>query len=164
MKIVPSFLLMTCLLLPLAACTQDDAKPARSARAAVPPPASEERSEWAAYVQDAVGRNLGNIVNQPYVYFLPGESAEDFDGQYERMAEKIKTDIARGIVRGNMLAYASPASNRIADIVVEGFESVPAGSMRGVRVLFIGKADDGERVRAAAEPAGVDFVFVDTGR
>jgi len=163
MKIIPSVLLMSCLLLPLAACTQDDAKPTRSQRAPVPVPASEERGEWAAYVQDTVGRNLGNIVNQPYVYFLPGESAEDFDGQYERMADKIKTDLMRGIVRGNMLAYASPASNRLADMVVEGFEGVPEGTMKGVRVLFIGKLDDGERVRVAAAPSGADYVFVDTG-
>jgi len=162
MKTLPSLLLTACLVLPLAACNQDDAKSAQTQRAPLSAPSGDDRSEWATYVGDAVGRNLGNIVNQPYVYLLPGESHEDFEGSYERLAEKIKTDLARGVLRGNMLAYASPASDKIADIVVEGFAEVAEDSMKGVRVLFIGKAADGERVRAAVTAAGVDYVFVDT--
>jgi hypothetical protein len=33
--------------------------------------------------------------------------------------------------------------------------------MKGVRVVFIGDAADGERVKAAVAPAGVDYVFVE---
>jgi len=162
MKNLPSLLLMACLVLPLAACNQDGAKSSQTQRAPLSAPSGEDRSEWAAYVGDAVGRNLGNIVNQPYVYLLPGESHEDFEGSYERLAEKIRNDLARGVLRGNLLAYASPASDKIADIVIEGFTDVAEDSMKGVRVLFIGKTVDGDRVRAAVAPAGVDYVFVDT--
>jgi hypothetical protein len=30
-----------------------------------------------------------------------------------------------------------------------------------VRVLFIGKAEDSERVRAAVEPTGAEYLFVE---
>jgi hypothetical protein len=45
--------------------------------------------------------------------------------------------------------------------VVASFKNVPPGTMKGVRVLFIGKAADSERVKAAVAPAGVDYVFVE---
>jgi hypothetical protein len=111
-----------------------------------------------------VPRNLAGIPNQPYVYFLPGESASDFQDQYDRLLEKAQADVGRGIITGNMLAYASPASAKMADMVIAAFDGVPAGSMKGVRVLFIGKAADGERVKAAVSPAGVEYVFVDTDK
>jgi len=162
MKPVTYLMLLACLMLPLAACKEEAPKPVE--RPAVSVPAGEDHSEWVAYVSDTVGRNMGNITNQPYVYFLPGESSEDFEGNYERLAEKVMGDITRGVLRGNMLAFSSPASSKIADIVVASFEGVVPDSMKGVRLLFIGTAADGERVREAVTPAGLDYVFVDTGR
>jgi len=163
MKTVTSLLLMACLALPLTAC-KDDA-PKQAERLAVSIPAGDDHAEWVAYVSDTVGRNMGTITNQPYVYFLPlGGSDEEFEGNYERLAEKVMGDIARGVLRGNMLAFSSPASDKIADIVVQSFEGVTPDSMKGVRLLFIGTAADGERVREAVSPAGLDYVFVDTGK
>jgi hypothetical protein len=52
----------------------------------------------------------------------------------------------------------------MADLVVAAFNGVPAASMKGVRVLFIGKAADSARVQAAVTPAGVEYVFVDTDK
>jgi len=163
MKIVTHLMLLACLVLPLAAC-KDDA-PKTVERPAVAVPAGDDHAQWLAYVSDTVGRNMGNITNQPYVYFLPlGETEEEFEGNYERLSEKVMGDIARGVLRGNMLAFSSPASDKIADIVVQSFDGVTPDSMKGVRLLFIGKATDGERVREAVSPAGLDYVFVDTGR
>ena len=52
----------------------------------------------------------------------------------------------------------------MGDLVIDAFNGVPADSMKGVRVLFIGKAADGDRVKTAVAPAGVDYVFVDTDK
>jgi hypothetical protein len=49
----------------------------------------------------------------------------------------------------------------MADLVLAAFEGVPADSMKGVRVLFIGDAADDARVKAAVSPAGVDYVFIE---
>ena len=94
---------------------------------------------------------MEGIGNQPFVYFLPSTAgAEDQTGAYERLLDKAKGDVARGIVKGNLLAYASADSARMGDIVVESFAGVPADTMKGVRVLFIGTAADNERARPPA--------------
>jgi hypothetical protein len=163
MKTVTRLLMIACLVLPFMACKKHEApkaveKPAMSA------PKTDDRQAWVDYLNDVVPRHMAGIPNQPYVYLLPGESAPDFQDQYDRMLEKAQGDVARGIIAGNMLAYASPASAKMGDLVIAAFDGVPADSMKGVRVLFIGKAADSERVKAAVAPAGVEYVFVDTGK
>ncbi|HVI57522.1 MAG TPA: hypothetical protein VM619_01435 [Luteimonas sp.] len=154
-------LLVACLVLPFAACKKEEA-PKEAPKAALTAPTTDDNAAWRTYVSDVVMRNMGGISNQPYVYLLPGESTPDFQGSYDRLLEKAKTDVARGIISGNMLAYASPASAKMADIVVESFKDVPAETMKGVRVLFVGHAADNDRVKAAVTPAGVDYTFVQT--
>jgi hypothetical protein len=156
-------LMIACLVLPFMACKKQEA-PAPVVKAPMSAPKTDERQAWVDYLNDVVPRHMAGIPNQPYVYLLPGESAPDFQDQYDRMLDKAKSDVARGIITGNMLAYASPASAKMADMVIAAFDGVPAGSMKGVRVLFIGKAADGERVKAAVSPAGVEYVFVDTDK
>jgi len=152
--------LIACLVLPFAACKKEEA-PKEAPKAALAAPTTDDTAAWRAYVSDVVTRNMGEISSQPYVYLLPGESTPDFQGSYDRLLEKAQSDVARGIVSGNMLAYASAASAKMADIVVASFKTVPPATMKGVKVLFIGKAEDNERVKAAVAPAGVDYVFIE---
>ncbi|MEO5565264.1 MAG: hypothetical protein ABIR05_01160 [Luteimonas sp.] len=161
MKTMTRLILIACLVLPFSACKKQEA-PAAVVKAPMAAPATDDRQAWVDYLNDVVPRNMAGIANQPYVYLLPGESASDFQDQYDRLLEKAQSDVARGIITGNLLAYASPASNRMADLVIAAFDGVPVGSMKGVRVLFIGHAADGERVKAAVQPSGVEFVLVDT--
>jgi hypothetical protein len=153
-------LMVLCLALPFAGCKKQEA-PVEAVKAPVPAPVNENRQAWLDYLSDVVTRNMGGIQNQPFVYMLPGESTADFKDQYDRLLEKAKGDVSRGVISGNMLAYGSPASAKMADLVIESFKDVPAGSMKGVKVLFIGKPADGERVKAALAPTGVDYVFVE---
>ncbi len=160
MKNLTHLLMIACLVLPFAACKKQEAQVA----AVKPPmsaPTTDDRQAWLDYLQDVVPRNMGGISNQPYVYMLPGESAPDFKDQYDRLQEKAKSDVGSGIIEGNMLAYGGPASARMADMIAASFKDVPPGTMKGVKVLFIGKAADNERVKAAVTPAGVDYVFVE---
>ena len=46
-------------------------------------------------------------------------------------------------------------------MIVEAFTDIPAGSMKDVRVLFIGQAADSDRVKAAIEPSSANYVFVE---
>ena len=161
MKTLTRLLMVACLVLPFAACKKAEA-PVAEVKAPMSAPTTDDRQAWSDYLQDIVPRHMGGIVNQPYVYLLPGESAPDFQDQYDRLLEKTTQDVGRGIVEGNMLAYGGPASAKVADMIVASFKNVPPGTMKGVRVLFIGKAADNERVKAAVTPAGVDYVFVET--
>ena len=163
MKNMTRMILVAILALPLlAGCKKEEAPKVEAQPLSAP--ASDDLGAWRDYLQDVVPRNMGGIANQPYVYLLPGESAPDFQAQYDRMLEKAQSDVGRGIIAGNMLAYASPPSAKMADIVVASFEGVQPATMKGVRVLFIGQPADGERVRAAVEPAGVNYVFVDSSK
>ncbi len=163
MKTMTRLLMIACLVLPFMACKKQEAA-APVVKAPMSAPKTDDRQAWVDYLNDVVPRHMAGIPNQPYVYLLPGESAPDFQDQYDRMLDKAKSDVARGIITGNMLAYASPASAKMADMVIAAFDGVPAESMKGVRVLFIGKAADSERVKAAVSPAGVEYVFVDTAK
>lgn len=163
MKTMTRLLMIACLVLPFMACKKQEAA-APVVKAPMSAPKTDDRQAWVDYLNDVVPRHMAGIPNQPYVYLLPGESAPDFQDQYDRMLDKAKSDVARGIITGNMLAYASPASAKMGDMVIAAFDGVPAESMKGVRVLFIGKAVDGERVKAAVSPAGVEYVFVDTAK
>ena len=160
MKLLSRLMLVACLVLPFAACKKEEAaKPVVNAPMAAP--TNDDMNAWRSYLQDIVPRYMGAGANPPYVYLLPGESTPDFNDVYMRLAQKAKEDIGRGIVSGNLLAFASPASAKAADMVVEAFKDVPPGSMKGVKVLFIGKPADNDRVKAAVAAAGVDYTFVE---
>jgi hypothetical protein len=144
----------------LAACQKDEA-PKAAAAAPVAAPTNDDVNAWQAYASDVVKRNMDGVTNSPYVYFLPAEGSADFQGQYDAQLDKVKTDITRGILEGNMLAFVSPASAKMADLVVAAFADQQPNTMKGVKVLFIGQAADGERVKAAVTPSGVNYVFVE---
>ena len=160
MTITTRLLLIACLVLPFAACMKEEA-PQQAVQAPVAKPAGEDINAWQAYVTDVVKRNMGGVNTSPYIYFLPGESSADFQGEYDRMLEKVQGDLGRGIVSGNMIAFASPASAKLGDLATAAFTGLDSGSLDGVVVLFIGDAADSERVGAAVTPSGATYKFVE---
>lgn len=160
MKLSHRVLLIACLVLPFAACKKEEA-PVEAVKAPLAAPANDDRQAWMAYLSDVVNRNMDGIQNQPFVYMVPSEALPDFADQYDRLLEKAKMDVARGIIAGNLLAYGGHSSAKVGDLVVESFKDVEPNSMKGVKVLFIGQAADSERVKAAVAPAGVDYKFVE---
>jgi hypothetical protein len=159
MTLSARLMLIACLALPFAACKKEEAAPVE--KAALTAPKNDDRAAWSAYLSDVVTRNMEGIQNQPFVYMVPSEALPDFADQYERLLEKAKTDVARGIISGNLLAYGGYNSPKVADMVVESFKDVQPNSMKGVRVLFIGQAADSPRVEAAVKPAGVEYKFIE---
>jgi len=162
MKTTTRLFLTAFLALPLLAACKKEEAPVAVVAAPLTAPATADDGAWRTYVSDVVTRNMEGIANQPYVYYLPAPTGdEDADaGAYGRLQDKARSDVARGIVRGNMLAYASADSTKMADIIVESFGGVAPDTMKGVRVLFIGSPADRDRVVEAVTPAGVEFVFV----
>ena len=164
MNFIVRLMLVAALALTLAACKQPEAQ--KSAEA--PPvavPQNDDAGAWRAYVTDVVTRNLDGVTaSSPYVYLLPAEGSADFQPKYDALRDKAKNDIAYGIPAGNMLAYsaASTSSTKIADLVVDAFAEAKPDSLKGVKLLFIGKAADNELVKAAVIPTGVNYVFVET--
>ncbi|TWI10666.1 hypothetical protein [Aerolutibacter ruishenii] len=164
MKTTTRLMLTACLALPLlAACKKEDAaKPEAVVQAPLVAPTTNDENAWGTYLQDVVKRNLDGVTGQPYLYFLPAEETPDFQGYYDRLLEQASTDLQRGILEGNLVAYGSPSSSRMADLVIASFAKVQPGAMKGVKMLFLGNSADNERVKAAVAPAGVDYKFIET--
>jgi len=165
MKTVNRLLLAACLVLPFAACKKNEEAAAPVVAAPLSAPTTADDGEWKKYLQDVVTRNMGNITNSPFVYYLPakaeGESDEEYQGKYDRQLEQASNAMARGVVAGNLIAFASPDSAKMADLITTSFKDVPPDAMKGVRILFIGAEADNERVKAVVAPTGVDYVFVE---
>ncbi len=160
MKCLNRLMLIACLALPFAGCKKEEAAPVE--RAPVAAPTTDDKAAWQEYLNDQVPRHMEGITNSPFVYRVPATENPDDPDEYNRLLDKAKSDVARGIVRGNILAYAGLDPTRTADLVVSAFELVGPDTMKGVRVVYIGDAANSERVKAAVEPAGVDYVFVST--
>lgn len=154
--------LATMTTLALAACKKEEAPaPAPEAAPALVVPGKDDNAGWKQYLQAVVGENLGNISNSPFLYYLPPESDPDFQGSYDRQLDSVKTALSRGVQPGNMLAFGSSASAKMAELIEASFKDVQADSMKGVRVLFIGTPADSERVQAVVKPTGAEYVFVE---
>ncbi|AKC88417.1 hypothetical protein [Pseudoxanthomonas suwonensis] len=158
-------LLLACMLaspLALTACKKEAAVGNEAAEKKVlVAPAKDDDAGWKAYLPAVVQENMGTITNNPFLYYLPPESDPEFEAKYERQAEAAKTAMARGVQKGNLLAFGSPASARMADLMLYAFADVPENTLSGVRILFIGDAVDNERVQAGLAPTGADYVFVE---
>lgn len=161
MKTTTRLLLIACLVLPLlAACKKDEAPKVEAVQAPLVAPAGTDSAAWDAYLTQVVTRNIDGATNV-YLYTLPSETAADFEGEYGRQLEKAQADVARGGVEGTLLAYGSQNSAKSADLAIASFSKAQAGSMKGVKVLFIGAPADSERVKAAVAPSGSDYKFVE---
>ncbi len=149
----------------LAGCGQQEqaAAPAQAEKVALvaPTDASNER-EWRTYLVEVVKQNMPErLRSQPFMYYLPTSAREDFQGEYERQLDNVAGVVARGVLPGNMLAFGSPESAKMADLIVEVFAEASSGSFNEVRVLFIGKAEDSDRVAQAVQASGAEYVFVE---
>ena len=149
----------------LAACGKEEADPAATqpvAAAPVSAPASTDDAAWREYLVAVAKQHMQGIRNNPYMYYLPSAQDPEFDAKYARQLENVEGVIARTVLPGNMLAFGSPESGRMADLVETAFTNwAEANAFDGVRVLFIGKQEDRARVEAALQPTGAEFVFVE---
>lgn len=161
MNTIARLLMIAVLALPLAACNQAEEAPKATEKAPISAPTDDDAAAWRVYVPDVVNRHMDGVTSAPFVYLLPSEASDDFQGSYDRLLDKARSDVSRGILKGNMLAYASPNSAKTADLIVAAFADVKPGKLKGVKLLFIGKAEDSDRVKAAVEASGVNYVFVE---
>ena len=161
MKNTMRVMLAASLVLGFTACKKEEAAPAAEAQQALVAPAKDDDAGWRKYLQAVAVQNMGNITNNPFLYYLVPESDPEFAAKYERQVESAKTAMARGVQKGNLLAFGSPASAKMADLIEAAFKDVEADSMKGVRVVFIGQAADNARVQTILQPTGAEYIFVE---
>ena len=66
------------------------------------------------------------------IYDVPGIPACTGRELTERLLEQASTDLQRGILEGNLVAYGSPSSAKMADLVVASFAKVQPGAMKAL--------------------------------
>lgn len=130
-------------------------------------PTGEDNDAWKAYLGQVVGQNQAGVTDRVFPYYLPMNSdtltEADKDGrtQYARQLENVNTVVLRTVLPGNLLAFGSPDSTKMADLIVTAFTGAEPDALQGSQVLFIGKPEDRNRVQSAVEAAGAKFVFVE---
>ena len=155
----------------LAACQSPDEEEtkatAKAPEAPLVAPKSTNDKEWVPYLQQVVSRNMAGVTDRVSPYYLPANAtvpaADDADGRskYDRQLENVNTVVSRTVLPGNMLAFGSPDSAKMADLIVAAFTGGLPDALKGSQVLFIGKAEDNARVQAAVEAVGAKYIFVE---
>ncbi len=107
--------------LALAACNkQSDQQAAQQTAQQAPKPSdANDAKAWNAYLGQIVQKNMqGMTANQPYAYLVKAPDSDDAKAQNERQLQSIQDTVARGVLPGNMLAFAGPDSAATADLVM----------------------------------------------
>ncbi len=148
------------LLLVFTGCTKKEEAPVVDVPLHAPASQTDDKG-WKAYFQDVINRNSQGVTDRSMAYYLPPPGGADYEGMYARQLSGVSDTVARGVLPGNLLAFMSPDSTRMADLVVAAFKNPSAGSMKGVIVIFVGKTADNERVKAAVTPTGATYRFIE---
>ncbi|NUO72474.1 MAG: hypothetical protein HOQ10_07140 [Frateuria sp.] len=148
--------------LALSACNKQEDNQQAAQQAAVPKPTNPSDAQaWNAYLGQIVQNNMqGMTAERPYAYLVPAGDDDDAKAKYDRQLQNVQETIARGVLPGNLLAFAGPSSTKTADFVVAAFKDAKPGSFKDVIVLFIGDQADKDRVTAALQPIGATVRFV----
>lgn len=148
------------MLLLFTGCKKEEAAAVVAAPLTAPANQTDDNG-WKAYFQDVIGRNSQGVTDRSIAYYLPAPGGAEYEGKYGRQMDGVKDVVARGVLPGNLMAFMSPDSTKMADLIVEAFKGASAGSMKGVIVLFVGKAADNDRVKAAVAPTAATYRFVE---
>ena len=122
--------------------------------------ANIEATTWQAYLQQVVTSNMEGISNTPYAYFVPSAKYPENEGAIGRVQGQINDVVAATVLPGNMIAVGGPDSSTSALMLESAFKQASPGSFKGVVVLFIGDQADEAAVKAAIDPSGATFKFV----
>lgn len=156
--------LLTLPLFAVTACKKEEAAAPAAAPVAAPvtmPTDPNDTAAWKNYLVGVAKQNMQGIRQRPYMYYVPAGDTPEILEQVDRQESDVTDVVGRGILPGNMIAFGSPDSTRMADLIVEAFKVSRPNSLKDVRVLFIGAVADEQRVRDAVAPSAAEFVFVE---
>jgi hypothetical protein len=148
----------------LSACNkqQDDQQATQAQAQTVAKPTNpNDAKAWSDYLGDLVQKNLqGMTASQPFAYLVDAADTDAAKANNDRQLSNVQDSVARGVLPGNLMAFAGPNSAKTADLLVAAFKDAKPGSFKGVIVLFIGDKVDEQRVSDAIKPTGATFHFV----
>lgn len=140
--------------LSLTACQQEAPKVENQVTMPTNPSDTEA---WKKYVAAVVKTYVPPGQNARF-FVTFAEANQDAD-KTARLIENTRNFLLRGVAEGTLLPFASPDSALMAEIIEKAFAEPQADKLKGSKVLFIGKPEEQERVRAAVTAWGAEFVF-----
>ena len=149
--------------LSLSACNnQDDNQQASTQVQKLTKPSDpNDAKAWGAYLTQIVQAHMqGMTATQPYPYMVPAGDDDASQASRDRQLQNVQDTVARGVLPGNLLAFAGPDSGKTADLITTAFKDAKPGSFKGVIVLFIGDQADEQRVDDVLKPTGAEVRFV----
>jgi len=127
-------------------------------------PKTGDDKQWKPYLQQVISQHMEGVTDRVYPYYLPANNmVVEGDGRtpFDRQSENVTSVISRTVLPGNMLAFGSPDSAKMADLILSAFSGAKPDALKGSQVLFIGKPEDSARVQAPIEAAGAKYIFVE---
>ena len=162
----PIALFLLAAVLGLSACTtpEGEGETAKAAKvvAQLPAPSSNDDKLWKPYLAQQIGKHMDVVTDRVISYYLPADNATvEADGRtkYDRLSEGVTAAVSRTVLPGNLLAFGSPDSKRMADMIVSAFSGAKPDALKGSHVLFIGKAEDSARIQPLVEASGAKYIF-----
>jgi hypothetical protein len=158
--------------LALSACQRDSGQTAAPDQATapverVPVPVGNDTEAWKAYMRQELAPHMDpRRFRRPFSYFIPAvdpaaEDAAEMKRQFDAQLQNVENAIGRGIQAGTMLSFAGPDSKAVGDVIEQAFKLAGPKTLTGVRIVVIASADQRERIAAAVEPSGAEFIFVE---
>ena len=129
---------------------------------------TDDSNAWKQYLGSVAAKPEYQevVTDRTIPYFLPSNSKTpdnlantEESSPYSRQMEVVQPANERTVTKGNLLVFGSPDSKTMADFIVEAFTGAVPTALKGSHVLFIGKSEDAERVKAVVEAAGGGFLF-----
>jgi len=140
---------------------QEDNQQTTQQATATKPSDPNDAQAWNAYLGQIVQNNMqGMTAERPYAYMVPAGDDDEAKAKYDRQLQNVQDTVARGVLPGNLLAFAGPNSAKTADFILAAFQGAKPGSFKDVIVLFIGDQADKDRVTAGLQPTGATVRFV----
>ena len=162
----PTALLLLAAMFGLSACetSEQDVETAKKTEtaAAIATPTTSDDKLWKPYLAQQIGKHMDVVSDRLFSYYLPADNATvEADGRtkYDRLSEGVTAAISRTVLPGNLLAFGSPDSKRMADMIVSAFSGAKPDALKGSHVLFIGKAEDSARIQPLVEASGAKYIF-----
>lgn len=154
----------------LGACSKKESETenASAAPVVVAVPTTDDSDAWKMYLGSVAAKDeyQAVVTDRTIPYFLPANSKTpdnlantESSSPYMRQMEIVEPAIQRTITKGQLLVFGSPDSKTMSDFIVEAFTGASPDAVKGSSVLFIGKSEDAERVKAVVEASGGTFLF-----
>lgn len=139
---------------------QPPTTPVLDAMVVLPSPPTNDTQAWKSYLATVVTQYIDASTTHPYLYYLPPSTDPDFADAVAEQTRTVMQAVTQPIAPGTLLAFGSPASGAMAQLVRTVFASVPPGHCTDVPVLFIGQARDASELAPVVRATGARYLFV----